>query len=102
MGKTYGIVLCPEISEYLELALNRVDYLRALERIISRNYDKLVAKLLKSLAPEKRERINYFFNLIRYLETGFGIWQENCIRYQHSVAAQMSKSYRIAITRRAT
>ncbi|QCT21273.1 hypothetical protein FEM41_17270 [Jejubacter calystegiae] len=63
-------------------------------------YDKLVANLLKSFPPENRAGINNFFNLIRYLETGFGIWQEKCIRYQQSVAAQMNQSYRIAITRR--
>ncbi len=63
-------------------------------------YDKLVANLLNSLPREKREGASYFFNLMRYLETGFGIWQQNCIRYQPSVAAQMNQSYRIAITRR--
>ncbi|WP_223537967.1 terpene synthase family protein [Pseudomonas sp. GL-B-16] len=63
-------------------------------------YDKLVASVLRSFPSFKQAELSYFFDSLRYMETGFGIWQAECIRYQNSFAAQGKQSYRISIGRR--
>lgn len=61
-------------------------------------YDDLAKKLLHNCEPPFRERLSTFIAHLRYMDTGFGLWHRDCIRYQHLVAVENQRVFRIAIT----
>lgn len=63
-------------------------------------YDRLTADILRFSPPSKREKLDCFFDNLRYMDTGFGMWHRDCVRYQDRVATQGKQSYRIAICER--
>ncbi|VWD04427.1 (-)-delta-cadinene synthase [Burkholderia lata] len=63
-------------------------------------YDKLTMEILRASPSSKREKLSYFFDNLRYMDTGFGMWHRDCVRYQDRVAAQGGQSFRISIGRR--
>jgi len=60
-------------------------------------YDVLAAKLLAKTPPVFRERMSTFFDHLRYMDSGFGFWHSDCIRYKRSVAVEDNRAYRIHI-----
>jgi len=60
-------------------------------------YDELAAKLLAKIPPIFRERMSTFFDHLRYMDTGFGVWHSDCIRFQRSVAVEDNRAFRIHI-----
>jgi hypothetical protein len=65
-----------------------------------RAYDDLAAKLLLKVAPNFHERLSTFFDHLRYMDSGFGKWHRDCIRYQQLVAVENKLAFRISITER--
>lgn len=63
-----------------------------------RTFDCLADRLLKKLDPTLRERIDTFFDYLRYMDSGFGFWHQDCHRYQRYVAVEDQVAFRIAIT----
>lgn len=85
------------------MSCNNVSLSEAYSKIIEihdhavERYDTLVEHTLNSFPPAQRDKLNNYFNLIRYLETGFGIWQSGCVRYQNKFAVQRNQVFRIDI-----
>lgn|SRR3990167_9693539 len=63
-------------------------------------YDKLAEKLLLKVDPDFRERLQTFISHIRYMDTGFGFWHRDCIRYQELVAVENKLAFCISINER--
>jgi hypothetical protein len=47
----------------------------------------LAAKLLRKTPSEFLEKLNTFFSHLRYMDSGFGYWHQDCIRYQQYVSS---------------
>ncbi len=62
-----------------------------------KTYDELAAKLLARTPSVFRERMNTFFDHLRYMDSGFGFWHRDCIRYQRFIAAEENRAFRIQI-----
>jgi len=65
-------------------------------------YDELAAKLLAKTPPVFRERMSTFLNHLRYMDSGFGLWHTDCIRYQRWVPVEENRAFRIHIARTLT
>src|SRR3990167_8349692 len=52
-----------------------------------RQYDLLAGKLLHKVPSAFQERVHTFFSHLRYMDSGFGYWHQDCIRYQQYVAS---------------
>ena len=61
-------------------------------------YDSLAEGLLNKMKPDLRERMETFFDYLRYMDSGFGFWHRDCHRYQRYVAIEDQVAFRIAIT----
>ena len=46
------------------------------------DYDYLAQQLLDNCADDFRERLSVFLNHLRYMDTGFGFWHRDCVRYK--------------------
>lgn len=62
-----------------------------------KTYDELAAKLLAKTPCAFRERMHTFFDHLRYMDSGFGFWHRDCIRYQSLVATEENRAFRIQI-----
>ena len=62
-----------------------------------RDYDCLAQKLLEKCRPDFRERLSIFIDHLRYMDTGFGFWHRDCVRYQNWVAREQDCIFRIEI-----
>ena len=59
--------------------------------------DELAAKLLAKTPSAFSERMKTFFDHLRYMDSGFGFWHRDCIRYQQFVATEENRAFRIHI-----
>jgi hypothetical protein len=60
-------------------------------------YDELAAKLLAKTPSLFRERMSTFLDHLRYMDSGFGFWHRDCIRYQGLVPVEENRAFRIHI-----
>lgn len=62
-----------------------------------RDYDFLAKKLLNNCASDFRERLSVFIDHLRYMDTGFGFWHKDCVRYQNWIVRESNYIFRIEI-----
>ena len=63
-----------------------------------KRYDELVQKLLHICELDFKEKLHTFCSHLRYMDTGFGFWHKDCIRYQNLVALEKNNFFRLDIT----
>lgn len=61
-------------------------------------YDELASDILRSSPSDKHDEMNSFFDYLRYMETGFTMWQAECTRYQNKLAVHNQVAYKIGIS----
>lgn len=64
-----------------------------------KDYDKTADTLFEFCPEPYQERLATFISHLRYMDTGFGYWHRDCVRYQDLVAVENSQAFRIAIRR---
>ncbi len=60
-------------------------------------YDKLADILLDKTEEGYKERLSTFFTHLRYMDSGFGFWHRDCIRYQEYTAAEGPFYFKLSI-----
>lgn len=66
------------------------------------DFDRLAVKLLQQSPPGFNERIAAFLEQLRYMDTGFGFWHRDCIRYQRWLAVTGNQAMKMVIGARHT
>lgn len=61
------------------------------------DYDCLAQKLLENCPSDFKERLSVFIDHLRYMDTGFGFWHRDCVRYQNWIAGEENYIFRIEI-----
>jgi hypothetical protein len=62
-----------------------------------RNYDQLAKKLLSKVELAFSERLAVFFQQLRYMDSGFGYWHQDCVRYQSLTASDGVHYFKLKI-----
>lgn len=62
-----------------------------------KRYDELAWKVLEKTPSAFRERMKTFLRHLRYMDSGFGFWHRDCIRYQQLVVVEDNLAFRIQI-----
>lgn len=60
-------------------------------------YDKLANILLAKTKADFKERLLTFFTHLRYMDSGFGFWHRDCIRYQEYSAIEDYLYFKLSI-----
>lgn len=63
-----------------------------------KRYDQLSDTILDKIPIAWRERMQAFFNQLRYMDSGFGFWHRDCVRYQKLVALEGNVVFQAAIS----
>jgi hypothetical protein len=61
------------------------------------DYDCIAQKMLENCPSDFKERLSVFIDHLRYMDTGFGFWHRDCVRYQNWVAREKNYIFRIEI-----
>lgn len=61
-------------------------------------YDLLTELLLNKTEKEFKERLSTFFTHLRYMDSGFGYWHRDCVRYQEYVASEDDLYFKLLIS----
>lgn len=61
------------------------------------DYDCLGQRLLENCPSDFKERLSVFIDHLRYMDTGFGFWHRDCVRYQNWIAVEENYIFHIEI-----
>ncbi len=81
-----------------KISLN--DSFRALIEIHNHSvlrFDSLANSLLSKVKSTFHERLSTYLYHLRYMDSGFGFWHQDCARYQNLVAVENGIAYRLSI-----
>ena len=60
-------------------------------------YDALANILLAKVEEHYKERFATFLMHLRYMDSGFGFWHRDCIRYQQYIAIEYPYYFKLSI-----
>lgn len=60
-------------------------------------FDNLASALLGKVRNSFCEKLETYLYQLRYMDSGFGFWHQNCARYQNLVAIENETVYRLSI-----
>ncbi len=64
------------------------------------NFEYLAKELLSKVGKSFYERLEAYLSQLRYMDSGFGFWHQNCARYQDLIAIENGNAYRLSIMQR--
>jgi hypothetical protein len=60
-------------------------------------FDRLCEKLVRKEDSWFQDRLSTFLAHLRYMDSGFGFWHQNCVRYQSLLAVEDGTAFKLAI-----
>lgn len=60
-------------------------------------FDRLCKKLVRKEDSSSQDRLATFLTHLRYMDSGFGFWHQDCIRYQSLLAVEGGTAFKLAI-----